>query len=122
MSDGAGRVLAFVVTPAPMGDMRPAHGLLANLPPARRRLADAAYDGDALRAFLLARGTEPVIPNNPTRKRPHPFDKPAYRARNIIERAIGRLKDWRRVHTRYDKLARNYAAAVALAALVIGWC
>ena len=41
--------------------------------------------------------------------------------RNIIERTIGRLKDWRRIHTRYDKLAANFASAVAIAAILIGW-
>ena len=44
-----------------------------------------------------------VIPNNPPRKRKHPFDKIAYRTRNVIERTFCRLKDWRRVATRYDK-------------------
>jgi transposase len=67
--------------------------------------ADAAYDSDGLRRFLLERGTVPVIPNNPTRKRHHPFDETAYRQRNLIERMFCRLKDWRRIATRYDKLA-----------------
>ena len=71
---------------------------------------------------MRERGTEPVIPNNPTRKRRHPFNAKIYRQRNIIERAIGRLKDWRRVHTRYDKLATNFASAVAIAAIILGWC
>jgi putative transposase len=93
---------------------------LATLPPAKRRLADAAGDSDTPRGFLLARGAEPVVPNNPTRKRLHPFDKPAHPARNFIEPAIGRLKDGRRVHTGYDKLARHHVSAVAIAAPVIG--
>ncbi len=75
-------------------------------------IADAAYDSDALRDLLLDRGTIPVIPNNPTRKRHHPFDRQAYRLRNVIERAFARLKDWRRIATRYDKLALTYTAAV----------
>lgn len=119
--DGAGRILAFTVTPGQMGDLTPAHGLLANLPPPVFCAADTAYDSNGLRHFLLARGTTPVIPNNPTRKNPQPFDERAYRARNIIERTIGRLKDWRRIHTRYDKLAANFASAVAIAAILIGW-
>ena len=84
-------------------------------------LADAAYDSDALRAMLIDRGTLPVIPNNPTRKRKHPFDRQAYRLRNVIERTFSRIKDWRRIATRYDKLAQNFAAAAALAAIVIYW-
>ena len=62
-----------------------------------------------------------MIPNNPTRKRFHPFDAEAYKRRNIIERALCRLKDWRRIATRYDKLAMNFAAAVAIAATIIWW-
>ncbi len=83
--------------------------------------ADTAYDSNGLRQFLAERGTLPVIPNNPTRKRFHPFDPVAYKQRNLIERMFCRLKDFRRIATRYDKLAVNYAAAVALAAIVIWW-
>lgn len=119
--DGAGRVLIFTVTPGQVGDIRPAQGLLADLPPPEQLLADTAYDSDSFRQFLLRRGTTPVIPNNPTRKNLHPFDEQAYKARNIIERTIGRLKDWRRIHTRYDKLATNFASAVAIAAILLGW-
>jgi transposase len=122
VTDRLGRVLDFVLTPAQRGDAPVAPGLLDKLPPAGACLADTAYDSNALRDMLLARGTEPVIPNNPTRKRHHPFDRRRYRHRNIIERAIGRLKDWRRIHTRYDKLARNFASAVAIAAIIQGWC
>lgn len=84
-------------------------------------LADAAYDSDALRRSLIDRGAQPVIPNNPARKRKHPFNSDAYRLRNVIERTFSRIKDWRRIATRYDKLARNFAAATAIAAIVIYW-
>ena len=86
-----------------------------------RLAADAAYDSDGLRLFLLERGTVPVIPNNPTRKRRHPFDEIAYRQRNLIERMFCRLKDWRRIATRYNKLAATFAAAIMLAAIIIWW-
>jgi putative transposase len=84
-------------------------------------LADAAYDSDALRQLLIERGTDPVIPNNPTRKRRHPFDRSIYRQRNVIERTFSRLKDFRRIATRYDKLASNFLAAVTIAAIVSYW-
>lgn len=71
--------------------------------------------------MLIERGTLPVIPNNPTRKNVHPFDEIAYRRRNLIERVFCRLKDWRRIATRYDKLAANFASAVAIAAVIIWW-
>jgi putative transposase len=91
------------------------------VPSAKLCIADTAYDSDALRRLLIERGTLPVIPNNPTRKRLHPFDLGAYRLRNLIERAFCRLKDWRRIATRYDKLARNYAASLAIAILITWW-
>lgn len=95
--------------------------MILRLPPAKRCAADTAYDSDALRALLLARGTEPIIPNNPTRKRHHPFDPEAYKLRNLIERMFARLKDWRRIATRYDKLGTNFASTCIIAALVTWW-
>jgi len=86
-----------------------------------RLIGDRAYDSDALRRQLLARGMRPVIPNAPYRKRLHPFDAEAYKRRNLVERAFCRLKDFRRIATRYDKLACTYAAAVCLAAIVTWW-
>jgi transposase len=109
------------MTPGQRGDVRVAVPLLTSLPPARLCIGDAAYDSDGLRQFLIERGTQPVIPNNPTRKRFHPFDADAYKQRNLIERMFCRLKDWRRIATRYDKLITNFAAAVALAAIVTWW-
>ena len=93
---------------------------MAPLPP-KRCLADTAYDSEALRAWLGHRGGQPVIPNNPPRKRQHPYDPVAYQERNVIERPCCRLKDWRRVATRSDKLAQNYRATVTLAAILLFW-
>lgn len=102
------------------GDAPVAPDLIGTMAPALC-LADAAYDSDSLRRSLLERGTRPVIPNNPTRKRLHPFDQRLYKLRNLIERTICRLKDWRRIATRYDKLARNFLAAVTIASIIIFW-
>jgi putative transposase len=95
--------------------------LLHGLPAPDLLLADAGYDSDSLRVRLIERGTLPVIPNNPTRKRLHPFDEAAYQRRNLIERVFCRLKDWRRIATRYDKLAANFASAVAIASICLWW-
>lgn len=95
--------------------------LLAPFPPAPLCAADAAYHSNGLRQFLIDRGTRPVIPNNPTRKRFHPFDAEAYKQRNLIERMFCRLKDFRRIATRYHKLAVTFAAAVYLVATVCYW-
>ena len=84
-------------------------------------IADKGYDGDAFRADILGRGAIPVIPNKSNRTALHRFNKRAYKGRNVIERCFCRLKDFRRIATRYDKLARNFLAAVQLAALVAYW-
>ena len=84
-------------------------------------LGDTAYDSDRFREFLTGRGSTPVIRPNPTRKTKPPFDETRYKGRNLIERAFAHLKDWRRVATRYDKLARNFRATVILVASLIWW-
>jgi transposase len=84
-------------------------------------LGDTAYDGDELREKLDRRGTKSVIPNRSNRKRPFSFNKRLYKLRWRIESAFNRLKDFRRIATRYDKLARNYLASVCLAAALVWW-
>src|SRR6185295_17545380 len=115
VADGLGRLIGFNISPGQMGDVRAAVPLLEPRPAALCVLADAAYDSDALYQFLAERGSRAVIKQNPTRKRIRPFDANLYKNRNLIERAFSHLKDWRRVATRYDKLARNFGATVALA-------
>ncbi len=95
--------------------------LSASLPNARYLLGDKAYDADHWRGYLKSRRIQPVIPNRPNRKKPHPFNKARYKGRNVIERMFGRIKDFRRVATRYDKNAENFLAALCLAALICYW-
>ncbi len=89
--------------------------------PIRRLIADRAYDANHLRALLAGRGTEAVIPSTTSRTVPIPYDTVAYRTRNRIERMWCRLKDRRRIATRYDKLARNYLSGAYLAAALMPW-
>ena len=119
--DAAGRLIGFDLSPGQKSDIRAAEPLLTRLPAAGHLLADTAYDGDAFRGFLIGRGSVPVIRPNPTRKEVPAFDADRYKARNVVERAFSRLKDWRRMATRYDKLARNFQATVCLAAMLIWW-
>jgi transposase len=121
VANASGRLIAFELTPGQRGDARSATGLIEKLPTAALVLADTAYDSDKFRDFLVSRGSTPVIKPNPTRKNIPPFDKTAYKGRNVIERAFSHLKDWRRVATRYDKLARNFRATVTLAILFRWW-
>jgi len=95
--------------------------LLSAIAPPRRLIADKPYDMASLRAWLKARRIRAVIPSTTTRTVPYPLDRVAYRRRNRIERLFCRLKNWRRIATRYDRLARNYLAALALVAVVTEW-
>ena len=95
--------------------------MLDAAPPADELLADKAYDSDAVRENLIERGMRPVIPNKGDRRFLHPFDRKRYRDRNAIERMFCHLKDFRRIATRNDKLARNYLASLCPAALVSCW-
>jgi transposase len=102
--------------------VRTAPDVLAQVPGRVKRLiADRGYDANPLRADLKEAGTRPVIPGTRSRKRPIQYDRHRYKDRWRIEAAFSGLKDFRRVATRYDKLAANYASAVALAAVVAFW-
>jgi putative transposase len=84
-------------------------------------LGDKAYDSAELRLWLEDRGTKSVIPNRSNRKQPFSFNKRLYKERRRIENAFSRLKDFRRIATRYDRLARNFLASVCLAAALVWW-
>jgi transposase len=95
--------------------------LLSVAGPIKRLIADKAYDTNSLRALLADAGTRAVIPSTARRKPLIAYDRKAYRARNLIERMFARLKDFRRVATRYDKLAKNFLAGVLIAATLLWW-
>lgn len=88
---------------------------------ARKLLGDKAYDSAELRQWLKDRGTKAVVPNRSNRKQPFRFEKKAYKQRYRIENAFCRLKDFRRIATRYDRLARNFLASVCLVAAIVWW-
>jgi transposase len=102
------------------GDSR-GHGGFRRVRPSKRILGDKAYDSAELREDLQERGTKPVIPNRCNRKQPFSFSKRIYKLRWRIESAFNRLKDFRRIATRYDRLARNYLASVCLVAALVWW-
>ena len=82
-------------------------------------MGDAAYDSDALRSAIAAKGAQAVIPNNPSRAIKHAFDKPLYAERHLIECCFSKLKQFRRVAPRYEKTAKNFFAVVAIAATLL---
>ena len=121
LTDDIGRPLAFLVTPGNTHDLAGARDLIGMVRSPRRLLADRAYDARSLRDELAARRIKAVIPPNPTRKHPHRYDKTAYKGRNVIERMFCRLKDFRRIATRYDKRADVFLSAILLAAAITWW-
>lgn len=121
VTDSQGRLFHFSLTPGNVADITAAYDLVPHLPVKGCLIGDMGYDALQLRQELAFRGTASVIPTNPTRKQPWPIDLETYKERNLVERMFSRLKDFRRIATRYDKLARNFASAIALAAIVIWW-
>ena len=112
MIDRKGRPLRFLLSGGQCFDGKAAVPLLKPLPPAKKLLADKAYDCAAFRDWLARRGTTPVIPNKINRRKPFPYNKRAYRHRNKIERMFCRLKDARRIATRHAK-ASNMLCTVS---------
>ena len=88
-------------------------------PPAKAMLGDRGYDADWFRNALAERGITPCIPSDANRKVAIPHDRTPYRQRHKIENMFGRLKDWRRIHTRYDRCAHTFMSAIAIAATFI---
>jgi transposase len=84
-------------------------------------IADRGHDADWFREALKDKGISPCIPGRKSRGKAVRYDKRRYKRRNRIEIMSGRLKDWRRVATRYDGCAKTFLSAVALAATVISW-
>ncbi len=80
-------------------------------------LADRGYDADAIRQELAKADIEAVIPAKKNRRTPIPHNHQKYRWRNLIERLFNKLKNWRRVATRYDKTAESYLGFVAIASV-----
>jgi transposase len=119
LTDADGRPRVLLLSSGNTHDVVMAPALLEAAGPISRLIADKAYDTNSLRAPLASKEIDAVIPSIVRRKPLIPHDVRAYRERNLIERMIGRLKDFRRVATRYDKLARNFLAGVLLAAIAI---
>jgi transposase len=114
--------LALVLTPGQTHDAQVFTEVLAAVPEAVAidfAVADKAFDSDAIRWQLLERDIAPVIPSKINRTEPIEHDVDLYRERNRIERLVGKLKQFRRIATRYDKLAASFLAFIHLTAAFI---
>ena len=111
--------MAFALSPGQSGETLSAPALIAKAVNfgARCIVGDKGYDSDALRKHIASYGVESVIPYRITSRHPQPLDKPKYKKRNRVERFIGRIKENRRVATRYEKTDSNFSGFVLLAAI-----
>ena len=121
IADAKGRLLSILLTGGQAHDCPPAQRLIRRTKRARKLLGDKAYDSEELRLWLKERGTKAVVPNRSNRKQPFRFDRKTYKLRHRVENAFCRLKDFRRIATRYDRLARNFLASVCLVAAIVWW-
>ena len=119
MTDALGNPLAFHLTPGQASDLAGADVLLAELE-AEALLADKGYDADeGVMQRLQQAGKAPVIPPKRNRREPREYDQDLYKARHLIENFFAKLKQYRAIATRYDKLAESFLGAIYLAATVI---
>ena len=119
VTDAQGRPLRMFLTAGQRSDDIGARALPDDLPPARHLLADRGHDADWYREALEGKGIKPCIPSRKGRKVAIPHDEVRYRKRHRIENSFARLKDWRRVATRYDRCPKVFLSASALAAVVM---
>lgn len=121
VTDAQGRPIRFHVTAGQISDYTGAAALLDRLPKVDWLLADRGHDADWSRKRLKDKEIKPCIPGRKNRKKPIKYDKRRYKRCNRIEIMFGRLKDWRRIATRYDRCPVVCRAAKDLAAAVIFW-
>ncbi len=112
--DALGNPLRVILSAGQIADIDCAAPLIKNLP-SQAVVADKGYDADHFVAKIKAAGAEAVIPPRSNRRAPREFDRHLYRARNLIERFFARLKHFRRIATRYDKLAKSFLSFIHLA-------
>lgn len=117
--DSCGLPVKFLLTPGQASDKGGVADLLAGLDPARDTVCDRGYDAKAIRDLIARHGSKPHIPTQKNRKVQYSVDPVLYRQRNLVERFFNKLKHYRGIATRYHKLARNFLAAIVLAAIRI---
>lgn len=113
--------MAFHLTAGQVADCRAGEALLDLIPAGVLVHADRGYDTNRVRHRIEAAGAVPNIPPKSNRRWKNCFSPYLYRGRNAIERMFGRLKDFRRIATRYDRLAIHYLAAIHIAAIIGYW-
>ncbi len=116
--DGLGNPVEFILTGGQEADINQGVALIEGHDP-KAVIADKGYDGDDFVAEIEAGGAEAVIPPKKNRIVQRDYDKHTYKERNLAERFINRIKQHRRVATRYEKTARNFLSFVHVAAIMV---
>jgi transposase len=116
--DALGNPLRIILTEGQVHDIRQAEALIEGFA-CEKVLADKGYDSDKFREVIASKGAEAVIPPKRSRKEPIPHDKDVYQERNLVERFFNKIKNFRRIATRYDKTALSFTAMLTLAAAMI---
>lgn len=119
--DGLGNLARFRLTGGERHDITEAANLIEGMQNVGAVVADKAFDANSLLAVIEAMKAMAVIPPKANRIEPRNYDKHVYKSRNLVERFFARLKQFRRIATRYDKLATNFLGAIYLAAAVTWW-
>ena len=117
--DGRGKPVALLLSEEQMSDYKGAVLLLPALLKAKELLADRGYDAVWFRVTLREKGITPCIPSRRNRKTQIEYDRELYKQRHKVENMFSRLKDWRRIATRYDRCAHTFFSAICIAATVI---
>ena len=117
--DALGNPVGFTLTGAEQADVGQAKALLAMAANAQAVIADKGYDSDALVQQIEANSAEAIIPPRSNRRSPRDYDHYRYQARNLVERFFNQLKQFRRIATRYEKLAAHFAAMVTCRCIVL---
>ena len=117
--DAVGLPVRFLLTPGQASDKTTLPSLIEGVRPAREAIADRGYSARSIIELFAALGTTAHIPSQSNVRAVRSIDLERYRRRNLIERFFNKLKHLRRIATRYDKLARNFLAAIALASIRI---
>ena len=112
--DALGNPLRVILSAGQIADIEQAEALIKDQP-AEFVVADKGYDSDAFANTISAQGAQPVIPPRSNRLNPRAFDRHIYKSRNLIERFFSRIKQFRRIATRYDNLAKSFLSFVHLA-------
>lgn len=116
--DALGNPIRLLLTAGQASEYGQANQLIEGFFP-KFVLADKGYDSDAFEEAIIASNASPVIPARKNRIVPRYYDKELYKERNLVERFFQKLKHFRRIATRYERLARNYASMLSLVSTVI---